>query len=121
MLQIDRVLAPEEITLSLSDELARLAPFGKGNNEPLFVSYGLYAEYVRVLNEKNTLIFTFATKTGRRLKGIAFGLNELYAASAAAEKTSNITMDAAYNIETNIWNNNAEVQIKIRDFRVKST
>ncbi|MCL2197609.1 MAG: single-stranded-DNA-specific exonuclease RecJ [Defluviitaleaceae bacterium] len=115
-LQIDRVLPSEEITLALSDELSRLAPFGKGNSEPLFVSYGLLAEKVRVLNEKNTLIFTFTTNTGKRLKGIAFGLNTLYAATFS-DKTENIEMDAVYAIETNTWNNVTEVQIRIRDFR----
>ena len=115
VLQIDRILSPEEITLALSDEIARLAPFGKGNNEPLFASYGLYASNVRIINEKNTLIFTFESKTGRRLKGIAFGLNEAYAA-VFGNKTAGITLDAAYHIETNVWNNIAEVQIRIRDF-----
>lgn len=117
IIKIDRILPPEEINLALSDELARLAPFGKGNPEPLFASYGLFVEKVRVLNEKNTLIFTFATATGRKFKGIAFGLNEAYAA-ACANQTEGVTLDAVYNIETNIWINNAEVQIRIRDFRI---
>jgi single-stranded-DNA-specific exonuclease len=118
-IHIDRELSPEEITLALSDELARLAPFGKGNHEPLFVCKNLFAERVRVLDEKNTLIFTFATKKGR-LKGIAFGLNEIYAAATAEipDNTAAISMDAVFAIETNIWNNFTEVQIRIKDFRI---
>ena len=118
-LKIDRVLSPSEITLTLSNELAHLAPFGKGNHEPLFVSYGLFAEKVRVMNEKNTLIFTFVTKKGR-LKGIAFGLNEAYAAATGNNKTENITIDAAFSIETNVWNNVSEVQIRVKDFVVNN-
>jgi len=119
ILKIDRELSPEEITLVLSDELARLAPYGKGNHEPLFVSYGLFAENVRVLNEKNTLIFSFVTKNNRRLKGIAFGLNENYA-SVSDGKKENIILDAVYTIETNIWNGVASVQIRLKDFRVRA-
>ncbi|MCL2839998.1 MAG: single-stranded-DNA-specific exonuclease RecJ [Defluviitaleaceae bacterium] len=120
IIQIDRELKPEEITLKLSIELSHLAPFGKGNLEPIFITSNLYAESVRVLNEKNTLIFTFAYN-GRRLKGIAFGLNEAYEAkikAANGDKYGGIYMDVVYGIETNVWNNKAEVQIRIRDFQV---
>lgn len=115
-IKIDRELAAEEITLALSDELSRLAPFGKGNSEPVFTSRNLFAERVRVLDEKNTLIFTFRAENGRRLKGIAFGLNEAYPAAA----TENVTLDAAYTVETNVWNGQTEVQIRLKDFRVHS-
>ncbi|MCL2357599.1 MAG: DHH family phosphoesterase [Defluviitaleaceae bacterium] len=137
---IDGEIAPEEITLALSEELARLAPFGKSNPDPLFAAYGLYAQSVRVLNEKNTLIFTFVCSNGRRLKGVAFGLNEKYNAAcalrtpnagdtcrqqqtpskpgaiSAKNKTGGITLDALFHIETNVWNNAAEVQVRIKDF-----
>ncbi|MCL2217424.1 MAG: single-stranded-DNA-specific exonuclease RecJ [Defluviitaleaceae bacterium] len=123
IIHIDRVLAPEEITLALSDELSRLAPFGKGNPEPLFVSYGLYAESVRAIDEKNTLIFTFVNN-GRRLKGIAFGLNEHYATAkagvkaveAADDKSGGVLLDVVYSVETNEWNGNVDVQIRVWDF-----
>ncbi|MCL2048211.1 MAG: single-stranded-DNA-specific exonuclease RecJ [Defluviitaleaceae bacterium] len=118
ILHIDRELSIEEITLALSNELAALAPFGKKNDEPLFVSYGLLAENVRIINEKNTLIFTFRADDGRRLKGIAFGLNEKYAEVCGAA-TQGI-LDIAYGIETNVWNNIAEVQVRVRDFRIAS-
>jgi single-stranded-DNA-specific exonuclease len=121
-LYIDHILQPEEITLSLSDELTRLAPFGKGNSEPIFVTHNLYAEKIRVLDEKNTLIFTFATNTGKKLKGIAFGLNENYAAAVSAtgaNKAGPLSLDIAYSIETNEWNNNVEVQVRIKDFKIR--
>ncbi|MCL2225202.1 MAG: single-stranded-DNA-specific exonuclease RecJ [Defluviitaleaceae bacterium] len=118
--EVDGELSPEEITLPLSDELARLAPFGKGNREPLFVTYNLLAEKVRVLDEKNTLIFQFATKKARPLKGIAFGLNEHFAAVSNG-KTENLLLNVVYTIETNIWNGVASVQIRLKDFQVSQT
>jgi hypothetical protein len=62
-----------------------------------------------------------ATNTGRKLKGIAFGLNEYYAeaiSSSSANKFGPLSMDIAYTIETNEWNNNVEVQVRIKDFRI---
>jgi single-stranded-DNA-specific exonuclease len=110
---IDKILMPDEISLALSDELAHLAPFGKGNHEPLFASRNLFAEKIRVLDEKNTIIFTFTN----RLKGIAFGLNEKFHA-LCENKLGGFAIDAVYNVETNVWNGFAEVQIKLKDFEI---
>ena len=117
---IDRELSASEITMALSDELAMLAPYGKSNREPLFVSRKLYVDNCRVMDEKNTLIFTFSTGSGR-VKGIAFGLNEAYAAAVAAAGTRPIGgffMDVVYLIETNVYNSVASVQIRLRDFEI---
>ena len=118
--RIDRELLPGEVTLKLSDELKALAPYGKGNREPLFVSRRLYVENCRVLNEKNTLIFTFNTKAGK-IKGIAFGLNEAYSAAvkeAGVQPLGGFYMDAMYNLETNVYNSLASVQMRLRDFKI---
>ena len=120
-LYIDSELDPRDVTLALSDELSRLAPFGKGNEEPLFVSYGLHTENIRIVEAKNTIIFTFAN-AGKRLKGISFGLNDAYGRAvenAGVNKLGGFMMDAVYNVEKNIWNGVAEVQIRIRDFLIK--
>jgi single-stranded-DNA-specific exonuclease len=125
----DGQLRAGEVTLALSGELARLAPFGKGNREPLFVTYGLQPESLRVIDEKNTIIFTFPCENGKRLKGIAFGLNEKFMEElrpfdekdrltirAGAPKQAGLKMDAVYGIETNLYNGAQSVQMRIRDF-----
>ncbi|MCL2361709.1 MAG: single-stranded-DNA-specific exonuclease RecJ [Defluviitaleaceae bacterium] len=119
-LHIDRELSPSEINLKLSEELARLAPYGKGNREPLFVSRSLYVENCRVMNEKNTLIFSFSSAGGRH-KGIAFGLNEDYAQACTAAGVKPIGgygMDVVYAMETNVYNGVASVQMRVRDFKI---
>ncbi|MCL2203948.1 MAG: single-stranded-DNA-specific exonuclease RecJ [Defluviitaleaceae bacterium] len=116
-LEIDRVLAPGEITLELSRELEALAPFGKGNPAPLFATYNLYVENIRPIDAKNTLIFTLKGENNSRLKGIAFGLNRQYhEALAALPQGSKPTLDAAYRIETNVYNGMVSVQMAIKDF-----
>ena len=119
---IDRELLAGEIKLKLSEELACLAPFGKGNREPLFLSRKLYVEHCRVMDEKSTLIFTFGTGAGK-LKGIAFGLNAAYAEAVVKAKTQpqgGFFMDVVYLVETNMYNGMSSVQMRIRDFEIES-
>jgi len=124
-LEIDRLLKLNEVTLHLSDELAQLAPFGKCNDQPLFVSQYVLAEQVRVLDEKRTLIFTFSAQTGGAgsIKGIAFGLNDLYAerlkeADKESYKNGGVFMDVVYNVEANVYNGRTSVQMRVRDFKI---
>lgn len=122
ILQIDRKLNLEEVTLELADELIQLAPFGKANDEPLFLSTNVLAEQIRILDDKNTLIFTFSTQTGI-LRGIAFGLNEKYAslvfrAGRDENKTGKLPMDIVYTIEPNNFNGRTTVQVRIKDFKI---
>jgi len=114
IVEIDAELALCDVTTKLADELARLAPYGSGNKEPLFVARGLVVENVRAIDEKNTLIFTFAdnmsTHAGR-VKGIAFGLNEAYKAAGTTAH-----MDVVFGVEINVFNGNVSVQMRVRDF-----
>jgi single-stranded-DNA-specific exonuclease len=118
---IDCFLDCETVTLDLSRELEALAPFGKGNAAPLFATLDLQVENVRAIDAKNTLIFTFKNPGGYPLKGIAFGLNQQYAAAVQAAHvppTGGYKMDAAYRIETNTYNGNVSVQMAIQDFKI---
>jgi single-stranded-DNA-specific exonuclease len=124
VLEIDRRLEADEVTLELSRELETLAPFGKGNHAPLFVTYNLHAENIRAINEKNTLIFTLHHKRNKskRIKGIAFGLNHQYAQAVeetGVQPTGGFSIDIAYRIETNVFNGFVAVQAGIRDFVIK--
>jgi len=126
---IDMELSGKEITLDLANELLWLAPFGKGNPEPLFVTYKLPVTALRVISEKNTLIFTFDSQ-GRKIKGIAFGQNEVFLEALRAHydeqmyrrivsgqvADANLMMDVVYVVETNTYNNQTTVQMRIKDF-----
>ena len=119
---LDGELGLGQINLKLSYELECIAPFGKGNEEPLFASMKLYTENVKVLDEKRTLVFSFS-KDGHRIKGVAFGKNELYDSltkEAGVNKNGGYFLDVAYAIETNEWNGEKSVQLRVKDFRVSS-
>ena len=53
-LRIDAVLRPEEIDLRLAAQLRKLAPFGAGNPEPVFVCDEMEALDVRKLPDRRT-------------------------------------------------------------------
>jgi len=119
MIEVDAELDAKDITISLANELLRLAPFGSGNHEPLFVTRKLYVENVRVMDEKSTLIFTFRENGRAGIKGIAFGLNEQYAKMAKevdVPKSGGFFADMLYNLEINEFRGNVSVQLRVRDF-----
>jgi len=119
IINIDCELDLKDVTIQLADELSRLAPFGSGNYEPVFVSRGIFVENVRNIEDKNTMIFALKTDTGFRAKGVAFGLNNAYAQAVTetgADKNGGFHMDIVYGIETNVYNGNVSVQMRIKDF-----
>jgi single-stranded-DNA-specific exonuclease len=120
--EIDRVLQPEEITLELSRELEGLTPFGKGNPAPLFVTHHIYVEAVRLIEAKNTGIFTFKARENTRIKGIAFGFNDTYIKEVEAlglPVNGGFYADIAYRVETNVYNGIMSVQLGIKDLKPK--
>jgi len=114
VIEADGELSAGDLTVKQATELIRLAPFGSGNPEPVFITRGLYVKNVKIMDEKNTLIFSFVTREGTRVKGIAFGLNARY--KEEVEYASDFYMDIAYNLEVNEFRGAVEVQARILDF-----
>lgn len=133
VVKIDKELDMSEATYELAEELARLAPFGKANKEPLFLTKGLTPCGLRVAEAKNTLIFTFGVPgTYRKIKGVCFGrvesfrngLAALYGGEAVekimggALREANFSMNVVYALDINAYNGNMSVQMKIKDFTI---
>ena len=69
---LDRELALEEVTMALS-VLSKLAPFGIGNEKPLFLIKGALLTSVKFFGkEGNHLDFLFTDANHRKVGGIAF-------------------------------------------------
>jgi len=113
VVDVDCALQLEDINLSVAQELERLAPFGKGNDEPQFITENLSIDSVRDISDKNTLIFTFKSQKNPNaaVKGIAFGFNERYKTLG-----SPTTLTAVYTIEVNVFNGVESVQMRIKNF-----
>ena len=124
-IEIDMELSPEDVTLELSKELEYLSPFGRGNREAIFSSYAMPVSSLRIIDNKNTLIFTFGN-----IKAIAFGLNDVFLNRLQERYTEQayrrivsgdiqgLVMDLAYTVETNTYNGRTSVQMRLKDFRI---
>lgn len=133
VVHIDTEFNLDEVTYTLATGLNVLRPFGKRNPPPLFVTYNVPLDELRIINDKNTIIFTFLTKTGRHIKGINFGevdrfsqmIHEKYTSYEANKimhgilRGANIFLDIVYYIDINNYNGITSVQLKIRDYKIR--
>ena len=93
---------------------------------------GVIIEELRVIENKNTLIFTFGTGDNyRKIKAISFGkvdyfkdlLSDLFDKNTCDKIISGVLgnivlkFDIVYFISINEFNNNVSVQLKLKDFR----
>ncbi len=134
ILKYDKELEISDVTFELAQELTHLAPFGKANKEPMFVTRNLIPEQLQVYKEKKVLIFRFINKNSqRKVKALSFGhidkfeneLTKFYNKSEIEKimcgilRNNNFTIDIIYSIEINEYNGDKSVQMKIKDFVIK--
>ncbi len=68
---IDAVIAPEAVTKSFADLVARAGPYGPGNPEPVFALTDLRAKGSKIVG-KNHVSLTLQSVTGTPVRAIAF-------------------------------------------------
>jgi len=74
--ECDAELSAGEVSEALANELQILAPFGKGNAEPLLMSRNVEVKASRRVGDGSHLKMTLRDEQGRELSAIAFGLGE---------------------------------------------
>jgi len=116
-LDVDTVLAMNEMTPNFIKSLQRFSPYGIGNREPLFLSEGLQCNgSLRLLKERHVK-FTAMDWSGKKLEAIAFDRKDIY---EALKKASNPVFSMVYSLEEHEWNGRVELQAKVRDLSVES-
>lgn len=107
-LEIDLELKPGEISLELAKEIEALAPFGQGNPEPKFVSYGLTInDIVKMGNGEQHIKFRFGA-----LWALGFFKSEDYGHLCLGDQ-----VDLVYYLGINGYNGHSEAQLKIIDIK----
>ena len=104
-----RNLGQELLALSESFE-----PTGLGNPAPIFATRNVTVADARVVGREKTHLKLVLEESGRTLSAIAFGLGVIY--KSLRPKTK---IDIAYALEENTWNGNTNLQLKIKDIKMK--
>ena len=110
-LEVDVVLAPEEISLSTVAAISRLAPFGSGNELPRFVARHCRIADARAVGHGAHLKLVVDTGA-QACDAIWFRQGErVYELSAGQG------VDVAFSLGTNTWQGQTKVQMVVEDMR----
>lgn len=131
IVRLEGALSFAEIDMGLAQELAELAPFGKGNHAPLFGTKNIRVDRLDLIGKNQDILrMTLADpKNGIRLAAISFDgyellkeqLKELYpAADCDTIIKSGLLprlLDIVYSVEVNTFRGRSSVQLVLKDFR----
>ncbi len=101
-----------EISVNVLDWLKRLAPFGEGNDEPIFLTRNVTLTDIKMVGQQqNHAKFCFTDDAKVTMKGIAFSHPE-YATLHLGEK-----YDILYSLRENIWNGRRYIDLSLIDLK----
>jgi len=112
-LWIDMKLHPEHITPVLCRDLKLFAPFGEGNQEPVFTLENMVIEEVRFVGsgEKHLKIrLTSKENKSKSFDAIGFSLGKAF-----PDLKKGDVLDIVFQLNENTWNGSATVQLKLID------
>ncbi len=106
VLKIDQKIELSEANVALMDGLKRTGPFGQDNPEPVWAICGVTVDDSRILKEKHLKL---ALSDGNsRIDAIGFNM---------AEKLPAGSVDIAFTLQENTWNNRTTLQLNLKDLR----
>ena len=108
LLEMDAALNFSEIGFPLARELDVLKPFGVGNPEPVFVTYGAEVCERRPFSAG---VRYRLRQAGRVVGGVIFGAGDEFPGKPGE------SIDVAYRLSENEWNGSTSVELKIVDVR----
>ena len=111
---IDCELPLSALSFGLYYSIQQLAPFGIKNPEPVFMSSNVTIEDMRLLGrDGNHLKLRISDSGAGNFDAIGFGLGELAKNLSIGDK-----IDIAYVLDENKWNENVNLQLKIKDLKI---
>lgn len=97
-----------EVDEGLADELGSLAPFGKGNEQPVLVGRALTVRDSRRVGDGSHLRLVLEGQGGAVRGAIAFGLGE-------RDPGAGTTIDCAFSAGISTWRGGRSVELQVRD------
>lgn len=109
--KIDALVGPEDISIERAEELELLAPFGAGNPGPVLAHNCLKINEVKTVGDGKHLKLRLCN-TSSNFDAIGFNLGEELTVISGLE-----SINAAFSLEINCWNNTRRVQLNLRDVK----
>lgn len=107
-------LTPEKVNEQLYDDLQQLAPFGPGNEEPVFEFDDVHPQDVKTMGKQNNHLKFTLINGDQKVTVIAFNQGKI--APILLGRGGKI--DIAAKISINEWNGKRNVQLMLADFKI---
>jgi len=130
-LKIDMELSPEDISFELVNELNFLQPYGRANEEPVFLQRQVKVKKVDFIGKnKNFLRMQCVMADGKSIYALSFNgyddfkqiITEEYGESFFRELLTGVQhsllMDMVFSISINEYNANKSLQLMLKDFKL---
>jgi single-stranded-DNA-specific exonuclease len=108
-INIDAEVLLSELTEKTYQDLQKLAPFGKGNPVPTFVSRGVQVQGCRTMGADAQHLRLKFKQNGTSFDAVAFKLGD------SVSQVSD-SMDIVYNVEIDRWNGAENLRLNIQSF-----
>jgi single-stranded-DNA-specific exonuclease len=112
-LTIDAELLLADIGRPLDAAIRKLEPFGAGNPQPVFLATNVDMKNLRLMGKNKEHARFTACQSGARIDAVGFGLAEALAALEGEAPR----IDLAFEIQTNTWNGQNKLELRILDAR----
>lgn len=109
---IDREIAPQELTVQNLKKLSVLEPFGMDNETPVFAVLGAQIEAIYPIGSNGGHIRIRLQKDGHSFYAVYFGMTQERFPYVIGD-----TIDIAANCDVNVYNNEERVSAKIKTVR----
>jgi single-stranded-DNA-specific exonuclease len=114
-LETEAELNPTDISIDLYKEIEKFAPFGMGNQKPVFITRGLHVASVMPMGKQRQHVKLLLKTEEKIIEALQFNAQE-----SIFELKLNDTVDIAYQIDLNEWNGKKKVQLLIKDISYPS-
>jgi len=113
--RVDAIVGGEQLGMALAEELASVAPFGRGNpTVSLMIADATFTD-VRPMGEGKHARFTVESR-GTRARAVAFGTGGRLPRAAEG---SDGELEATFTLEVNEWNGVSEPRLVLRHAQVR--
>ncbi|MCK5320321.1 single-stranded-DNA-specific exonuclease RecJ [Candidatus Parcubacteria bacterium] len=113
IIKIDAILNFEEINEDLYEKISALAPYGQGNERPVFLSESIKIFDITTMGmEGQHIKFKLKNDKSGFINAISFGGSEIWKDFAIGD-----IINIVYNLDLNVFNGRSEVQLKMVDIK----